>query len=89
MEGLLSKDDGTPVTLDDLQALLARLIEIESGRAPNVNLGEDIVALLRNVIDYTSENCPVEGVTSFHDGRSVSGNSITTLAEKLRLRGQA
>jgi hypothetical protein len=89
VEGLLSKEDGTPVTLDDLEALLDRLKGIEGGQAPSVNIGEDIAAQLRNVIDYTSENCPVEGVAAFHDGRSVSGKNIAILAEKLRLRGQA
>jgi len=89
VEGLLSKEDGTPVTLDELQALLDRLNEIEGRQAPSVNLSEDLTAQLRNVIDYTSENCPVEGVTSFHDGRPISGKSITTLAEKLSRRRQA
>ena len=89
VEGLLSKGDGTAVTLDDLQALLDSLNESEGGRALGVAIDEDIAAQLRNVIDYTSENCPVEGVTTFHDGRSVSGKSIMTLAEKLRLRGEA
>ena len=88
VEGLLSKEDGTPLTLDDLQALLDRLSEVEDGRAPSVNIDGVIAAQLRNVIDYTSENCPVEGVATFHDGRSVTGKSITILAEKLRLRGR-
>ncbi|HYC11545.1 MAG TPA: hypothetical protein VEC02_02660 [Nitrososphaerales archaeon] len=89
VEGLLSKEDGTPVTFDDLQALLDQLNEIEGQRAPSVNLSEDLASQLRNIVDYTSENCPVEGVTSLHDGRPVSGKNVTTLAEKLRLRGQA
>jgi hypothetical protein len=39
---------------------------------------------LRSVIDYTSENCPVEGVSTFHDGRPMTGKNIMTLDEKLR-----
>jgi hypothetical protein len=89
VEGLLSNEDGTAVTLDELQALLDRLNEIGRQQAPSVNLGEDLRAQLRNVIDYTNENCPVEGVSSFHDGRHISGRSITTLAEKLSQGGKA
>jgi hypothetical protein len=89
VEGLLSKEDGTQVTLDELQALLDRLNEIEGRQAPSVNLGEALTAQLRNVVDYTSQNCSVEGVTSFHDGRPVPGKSITTLAEKLSRGGKS
>jgi hypothetical protein len=84
VEGLLSKEDGTPISPDDLQTLLERLNGIETQLASAVILSEDVEVLLRTVIDYTSENCPVEGVTCFHDGRPISGKSITTLAKKLR-----
>jgi hypothetical protein len=84
VEGLLSNEDGTAFTVDELQVLLERLKEIESERAQSLALGADVVSQLRTVIDYTSENCPVEGVATFHDGRPISGKSIAVLAEKLR-----
>ena len=83
VEGLLSNEDGTPVSLDELQSLLETLGEIENQHAPGSTLGEDMVSRLKSVIVYTSENCPVEGVATFHDGRPISGKSITMLAEKL------
>ena len=82
-EGLLSTEDGTPVSLDELQALFERLGEFESGQAPGAVLGADVAGRLKSIIDYTSENCPVEGVATFHGGRQISGRSITTLAAKL------
>jgi len=47
-------------------------------------LGDDALSRLKVVIDYTSENCPVEGVATFHDGRTISGNDIIVLARKLK-----
>jgi hypothetical protein len=82
VEGLLSNEDGSSISLDDLQALLERVEEIE--RTPGLKLGGDAVTTLRSVINYTSENCPVEGVATFHDGRPISGKNITTLDAKLR-----
>jgi hypothetical protein len=88
VEGLLSNEDGTAVTPDELQALLDRIGQIQDQPAPGVTLSEDLRAQLKSIIDYTSENCPVEGVSSFRDGRPVSGRNVTTLAEKLSSRGQ-
>lgn len=88
VEGVLSKDDGTSVSVDEVQALLEKLKEIEGGSTPGGIPDKDVIAELRIVIDYTSENCPVEGVTTFHDGRPISGKDIITLAEKLRGKGQ-
>jgi len=88
VEGLLSKEDGTPVTLDELQALLDRLGQVRGQTEPAVTLSEDLRAQLKIIIDYTSENCPVEGVASFRDGRPVSGRNVTTLAEKLSSSGR-
>ncbi|HUI23051.1 MAG TPA: hypothetical protein VLY82_01505 [Nitrososphaerales archaeon] len=82
VEGLLSNEDGTSVTLDELQILLEKLQETE--KTPSPRLGDDVALALRGVIDYTSENCPVEGVATFHDGRQISGRDIMTLHEKLR-----
>jgi hypothetical protein len=82
VEGLLSNEDGSSVSLDDLQALLERLEETE--RTPGLKLSGDILVTLRSVIDYTSENCPVEGVAKFHDGRPISGKNVMLLDEKLR-----
>jgi len=69
-----------------MQTLLERLQEIEN--TPGPDFGEDITPILRSVIDYTSENCPVEGVATFHDGKPISGRDIMTLDEKLREQGR-
>lgn len=82
VEGLLSKEDGTDVSLDDMQSLLEKLQEAE--KAPGSKLGDDLLVSLTSVISYTSENCPVEGVSTYHDGRQISGRNIMTLEEKLR-----
>jgi hypothetical protein len=81
VEGLLSNEDGTPVSLDELRNLLDRLKEIE--KTPGSSLDGVGVMTLRSVIDYTSQNCPVEGVATFHDGRPISGRDIMALDEKL------
>ena len=84
VEGLLSNEDGTSISLDEAQALLEKLKEVEGEATLGGGLGIDAATKLRIIIDYTSENCPVEGVATFHDGRSISGNDIMALAEKLR-----
>lgn len=84
VEGVLSSEDGTPVSLDGLQTLLERLKEIENQSTSASKPTEDVLLQLKVVIDYTSENCPVEGVATFRDGRPISGRGIMTLAEKLR-----
>ncbi|MGP8125868.1 MAG: hypothetical protein ACLQEQ_08430 [Nitrososphaerales archaeon] len=84
VEGVLSSEDGTPVSLDGLQTLLERLKDIESRPTPASKLNGGDLIQLRSVIDYTSENCPVEGVSTFHDGRPISGKDIMTLAERLK-----
>jgi hypothetical protein len=81
VEGVLTGPDGTPVTYDGLQALLERLREMENRSGPQ--LDDDILNQLKAVIDYTNENCPVENVSTFHDGRPILGSNITALAEKL------
>lgn len=86
VEGLLSKEDGTSISLDDLQTLLEKLQRLE--RTPGNRLDDDVAPTLRSVIDYTSENCPVEGVSTFHDGRPISGRDIMALDEKLRAQGR-
>jgi hypothetical protein len=83
VEGVLSSLEGTPVTYDELQSLLDELRHIED-KSSTSELGEEALLQLRVVIDYTSENCPVENVATFHDGRSISGRDIIALAEKLR-----
>jgi hypothetical protein len=82
VEGLLSNEDGTSISFDELQNLLEKLREFE--KTPGPGLGEEIAMTLGSVIDYTSENCPVEGVATFRDGRPISGRNIMTLDEKLR-----
>jgi len=82
VEGLLSREDGTPISVDDLQTLQVKLEEIERG--PDHRVEEEIIGNLRTAIGYTSENCPVEGVVTFHDGRPISGRNITALEEKLK-----
>lgn len=84
VEGILSNEDGTPVSLDELRTLLERLGEIENQPTTAPMLNEDVLVPLKGVIDYTSENCPVEAVATFHDGRPISGKDIMTLAEKLK-----
>jgi len=84
IEGLLSNEDGTSISLDEAQALLEKLKEVESEATRGGGLGIDASTKLGIIIDYTSENCPVEGVATFHDGRPISGNEIMALAEKLR-----
>ena len=85
VEGLLTREDGTSISLDDLQTLRGKLKEAEN--SPDHRIGEEAVASLRSVIDYTSENCPVEEMATFHDGRPISGRSIIALDEKLRDMG--
>jgi hypothetical protein len=82
VEGVLTGPDGTPVTFDGLQALLERLKEMEN--RSGTQLDDDILNQLKAVVDYTSENCPVESACTFHDGRPILGINIMALAEKLR-----
>jgi hypothetical protein len=82
VEGVLSSPEGTPVTYDKLQSLLDELRQVEA-KSSNSELGEESLLQLKVVIDYTSENCPVENVATFHDGRSISGKDIMALAQKL------
>ena len=84
VEGVLTSPDGTPVTYDGLQALLERLKEMENRPGSGPQIDDEILNQVRAVIDYTSENCPVENVSTFHDGRPILGTNITALAEKLR-----
>jgi len=86
VEGLLTREDGSSISLDDLQTLLEKFQETE--KTPGIKFSDDITPTLRSVIDYTSENCPVEGVATFHDGRPISGRDIMTLDEKLRELGR-
>jgi hypothetical protein len=86
VEGVLTHDDGSSASLDELQALMENLRGLEGTSIAESTLGEGSTSQLRIVIDYTSENCPVEGVTAFHDGRRISGRDIVALAEKLRHR---
>ena len=83
VEGVLSMDDGSPVSLDDLQSLIEVLEEVEKQKVLPLRLNEDALAQLKGVIRYTSENCPVENVATFHDGRAISGRDIMALAGKL------
>jgi hypothetical protein len=82
VEGVLSSPGGTPVTYDELQSLLDELRQAED-KPSNSELGEEALLQLKVVIDYTSENCPVENVATFHDGRSIAGKDIIALAKKL------
>ena len=82
VEGLLSRDDGASISIDDLQMLLEKLEEAE--KTPGGKVTEEFTPILRSVIDYASENCPVEGVSTFRDGRPISGGDIMALDEKLR-----
>lgn len=86
VEGLLSNEDGSSVSLDDLQALLGNVEETE--RTSGLKLSREVLMTLRSVLDYTSENCPVEGVATFRDGRPISGKNIMSLDEKLREQGR-
>jgi hypothetical protein len=86
VEGLLSKEDGTSISLDEMQSILEKLQEAE--KTPGFKIGGEVALTLKSVIDYTSENCPVEGVAVFHDGRPISGKDIMTLDEKLREQGR-
>ncbi|HMD78770.1 MAG TPA: hypothetical protein VKF39_02175 [Nitrososphaerales archaeon] len=84
VEGVLTHDDGSSVSLDELQSLMENLQGHEGTFVAGSSLGVALAGQLRIVIDYASENCPVEGVTPFHDGRRISGRDIVALAEKLR-----
>jgi hypothetical protein len=87
VEGVLTGVDGAPVTYDGLQALLEKLQDMENRFGPQ--LDDDVLNQLKAVIDYTGENCPVENVSTFHDGRPILGSSIMALAERLRGRTSA
>jgi len=84
VEGLLSNEDGTSVSLDELQTLLDKLKEAEATLSHT--LANEVTSALRSVINYTSENCPVEGVSTFHDGRPILGRDIMTLDAKLKVQ---
>ena len=84
VEGLISNEDGTSVSLDELQTLLDKLKEAET--TPGHTLANKATSTLRSVIDYTSENCPVEEVSTFHDGRPILGRDIMTLDAKLKVQ---
>ena len=84
IEGLLSNEDGTSISLDEAQALLEKLKAAENEPPKGGGLGIDTTTKLKIIIDYTSENCPVEAVATFHEGKPISGNDIATLPEKLR-----
>jgi len=86
VEGVLTGLDGTPVTYDGLQNLLENLREMENRSDSGPQIDDEILNLLKAVIDYTSENCPVENVSTFHDGRPILGTNIMALAEKLRVQ---
>ena len=84
VEGLISNEDGTSVSLDELQTLLGKLKEAET--APGHTLANEATSTLRSVINYTSENCPVEEVSTFHDGTPILGRDIMTLDAKLKVQ---
>ena len=84
IEGVLTGPDGTPVTYDGLQNLLDKLQEMENRSDSGPQIGDDVLSQLKAVINYTSENCPVENVSTYHDGRPILGTNIMALAEKLR-----
>lgn len=84
VEGVLTSPDGTHVTYDGLQTLLETLKGMENRSDARPQIAVDIQSQLRAVIGYTSENCPVENVSTFHDGRPILGANIMALAEKLR-----
>jgi hypothetical protein len=44
----------------------------------------EVLNQLKAVIDCTSENCPVENVSAFHDGKPILDGKIMALADKLR-----
>jgi hypothetical protein len=87
VEGVLAGEDGVPVTIDGLQALLER-IEAAEGQAGALRLGEGDLGQLKVVIEYTNENCPVENVSTFHDGRPMTGRDMMALARKLTGSGE-
>jgi ferredoxin len=83
VEGLLSTPDGNGMTLEDIQDLLEQVKRVEdpsSGAA----LDDTALAKLEAVMEYTSQNCPVESVATYHDGRPISGKDIMKLAEELK-----
>ena len=87
VEGLLSTDDGTSITFDMIEAVLEKVKSVESQPASAHELDGVDLARLQSVMQYTSENCPVEGVARFHDGRQVSGRDLLDLAQKLSSPG--
>ncbi len=84
VEGVLTGVDGAPVTYDDLQLLLERLKEMENRSDSGPRLDHEALSRLKVVIDYTSENCPVENVSTFHDSRPILGSNMMALAKKLK-----
>ncbi|HXX72091.1 MAG TPA: hypothetical protein VEI80_00215 [Candidatus Acidoferrales bacterium] len=83
VEGVLTGPNGAPVTYDSLQTLLEKLVESENRSDSGPQLGDDVLSQLKEVIGYTSENCPVENVSTFHDGRPILGVNVLALANKL------
>jgi hypothetical protein len=80
VDGLLSASDGTPVTLDETQALLDKVRESHDS---SLELDDRLLVVLGAVMDYTSQNCPVESVSRFQDGRPITGKDIISLTRKL------
>ena len=84
VEGIVSTVDGTPVTFEDLESILAKLKELEGSPGTVGALEGGQLLQLEALSDYTFENCPVESTATFHDGRPVSGQDIAALAGKLK-----
>lgn len=84
VEGVVSTPDGTPVTLDMLQALQERLKEIEGDPAKVSEFSGEQILQLGALMEYTNENCPVDSTMTFHDGRRILGRDISALTEKIK-----
>ncbi len=84
VEGILSTEDGSPISLDMLQALLERLRNAERDSTGSSAFAKDELLQLQVVVGYTYENCPIEGAATFHDGRTITGKDSETMVSKVR-----
>ncbi len=84
VEGLLSDEEGAPISLDELQGALDSIRRMEQQPEAGSELEAKLLSRLRSVMDYTSENCPVESIATFHDGRPINGRDVVSLAERLK-----
>ncbi len=83
VEGVLSTTNMEQVTFDDLQNLQARLDGLKGRQDWAAELSRKEILELCALVEYTVENCPVEGSATHADGRPILGSDVSSLAQKI------